>query len=121
MPFRDGALRVVQTFISLLEPKGKKMDVSNKKRFRDEYGEDPNDRPSNLHRPDDYNAVFSGNVDDHFRLGAYDTEGLIDRPSRSLSSTRTVRVDKEVDLILYFCRSVFSEAQHSALLSILLL
>ncbi|XP_072532836.1 U3 small nucleolar RNA-associated protein 25 homolog [Salminus brasiliensis] len=69
VPFRDGALRVVQTFISLLEPKGKKMEVSNKKRFKDEYGEDPDDRPPNLHRPDDYNAVFSGNVDDHFRIG----------------------------------------------------
>ncbi|XP_066535330.1 U3 small nucleolar RNA-associated protein 25 homolog [Hoplias malabaricus] len=69
LPFRDRALRVVQTFISLLEPKEKKMDVSNKKRFKDEYGENPNDRPENLHRPDDYNAVFSGNVDDHFRIG----------------------------------------------------
>ncbi|XP_049337557.1 U3 small nucleolar RNA-associated protein 25 homolog isoform X2 [Astyanax mexicanus] len=69
VPFRDGALRVVQTFISLLEHEGKKMEVSNKKRFKDEYGEDPNDRPTNLHRPDDYNAVFSGNVDDHFRIG----------------------------------------------------
>ncbi|KAL7889197.1 hypothetical protein AOLI_G00014550 [Acnodon oligacanthus] len=69
VPIRDGALRVVQTFISLLEPKGKKMDVSNKKRFKDEFGEDPNAKPTNLHRPDDYNAVFSGNVDDHFRIG----------------------------------------------------
>ncbi|KAL7876851.1 hypothetical protein SRHO_G00034940 [Serrasalmus rhombeus] len=42
VPTRDGALRVVQTFISLLEPRGKKMDVSNKKRFKDEFGEDPN-------------------------------------------------------------------------------
>ncbi|XP_076841849.1 U3 small nucleolar RNA-associated protein 25 homolog isoform X2 [Brachyhypopomus gauderio] len=69
VPFRDGALRVVQTFIALLETEGKKMDVSHKKRFRDEYGEEPTDRPSNLHRPDDYLAVFSGNVDDHFRIG----------------------------------------------------
>uniref|UniRef100_A0A3B4CA64 U3 small nucleolar RNA-associated protein 25 homolog n=1 Tax=Pygocentrus nattereri TaxID=42514 RepID=A0A3B4CA64_PYGNA len=69
VPTRDGALRVVQTFISLLEPRGKKMDVSNKKRFKDEFGEDPNAKPTNLHRPDDYSAVFSGNVDDHFRIG----------------------------------------------------
>ncbi|KAL6488088.1 hypothetical protein MHYP_G00047140 [Metynnis hypsauchen] len=69
VPIRDGALRVVQTFISLLEPKGKKMEVSNKKRFKDEFGEDPNARPPKLHRPDDYNAMFSGNVDDHFRIG----------------------------------------------------
>ncbi|XP_051504471.1 U3 small nucleolar RNA-associated protein 25 homolog [Myxocyprinus asiaticus] len=69
VPFRDGALRVVQTFITLMEPKGKKMDVSNKKRFKEEFGEEPGDMPPNLHRPDDYQAVFSGNVDDHFRIG----------------------------------------------------
>lgn len=69
VPFRDGALQLVQTFIHLLEPKDKKMDVSNKKRFKDEFGEDPEDRPSNLIRPDDYHAIFSGNVDDHFRIG----------------------------------------------------
>ncbi|MCJ8731054.1 hypothetical protein PDJAM_G00191630 [Pangasius djambal] len=69
VPFRDGALRVVQTFISLLESDGKKMDVSNKKRFKDEYGEEPSSRPAGANRPDDYRAVFSGNVDDHFRIG----------------------------------------------------
>lgn len=69
VPFRDGALRVVQTLISLLETKGKKIDVSNKKRFKDEFGEEPGDKPPNLLRPDDYHAIFSGNVDDHFRIG----------------------------------------------------
>uniref|UniRef100_A0A8C2KVL1 U3 small nucleolar RNA-associated protein 25 homolog n=1 Tax=Cyprinus carpio TaxID=7962 RepID=A0A8C2KVL1_CYPCA len=69
VPFRDGVLRVVQTFITLLEPKGKKMDVSNKKRFKEEYGEEPGESPPKLHRPDDYHAIFSGNTDDHFRIG----------------------------------------------------
>ncbi|TKS86288.1 Digestive organ expansion factor [Collichthys lucidus] len=69
VPFRGGALRVVQTLISLLETKGKKMVVSNKKRFKEEFGEDEDDKPSNLQRPDDYTAVFAGNVDDHFRIG----------------------------------------------------
>lgn len=69
MPFRGGALRVVQTFISLLETKGKKMTVSNKKRFKEEFGGDEDDKPPNLQRPDDYHAIFSGNVDDHFRIG----------------------------------------------------
>ncbi|XP_016366406.1 digestive organ expansion factor-like [Sinocyclocheilus rhinocerous] len=69
VPFRDGVLRVVQTFITLLEPKGKIMDVSNKKRFKEEYGEEPGESPPKLHRPDDYHAVFSGNIDDHFRIG----------------------------------------------------
>ncbi|XP_056152047.1 U3 small nucleolar RNA-associated protein 25 homolog [Lampris incognitus] len=69
VPFRDVALRVIQTLIGLLETKGKKMDVSNKKRFKDEYGVETEDKPPNLHRPEDYHAIFSGNVDDHFRIG----------------------------------------------------
>ncbi|XP_070984727.1 U3 small nucleolar RNA-associated protein 25 homolog [Oncorhynchus clarkii lewisi] len=69
VPFRDGALRVVQTLINLLETKGRKMDVSNKKRFKDEFGEEPVNTPPNLFRPDDYTAIFSGNIDDHFRIG----------------------------------------------------
>uniref|UniRef100_A0A3Q3KQ15 U3 small nucleolar RNA-associated protein 25 homolog n=1 Tax=Monopterus albus TaxID=43700 RepID=A0A3Q3KQ15_MONAL len=70
VPFRGGALQVVQTFISLLETKGKKVVVSNKKRFKEEFGEDAVDKPSNLQRPEDYHAIFSGNVDDHFRIVA---------------------------------------------------
>uniref|UniRef100_A0A1A8RNS1 U3 small nucleolar RNA-associated protein 25 homolog n=1 Tax=Nothobranchius rachovii TaxID=451742 RepID=A0A1A8RNS1_9TELE len=69
VPFRGGALQVVHTLISLLETKSKKIVVSNKKKFKEEFGEDPNDKPANLLRPDDYNAIFSGNVDDHFRIG----------------------------------------------------
>ncbi|KAJ0062964.1 hypothetical protein NL108_009559, partial [Boleophthalmus pectinirostris] len=69
VPFRDKALHVVQTLIGLLETKSKKIVVNNKKRFKEEFGEDPEDKPSNLKRPDDYHAVFSGNVDDHFRIG----------------------------------------------------
>ncbi|XP_041107081.1 digestive organ expansion factor isoform X1 [Polyodon spathula] len=69
VPFRDSAMCVVQTLISLLEVGDKKLDVSNKKRFKDEFGSDPENQPANLSRPDDYHAVFSGNVDDHFRIG----------------------------------------------------
>uniref|UniRef100_A0A673BYI0 U3 small nucleolar RNA-associated protein 25 homolog n=1 Tax=Sphaeramia orbicularis TaxID=375764 RepID=A0A673BYI0_9TELE len=69
VPFRGGALRVVQTLISLLETKGKKIVVNNKKRFKEEFGEEEDDKPPNLKRPDDYHSIFSGNVDDHFRIG----------------------------------------------------
>lgn len=71
VPVRGGALRIVQTFISLLETKGKKIVVSNKKRFKEEFGEAPDDKTSNMQRPDDYKAVFSGNVDDYFRIGSH--------------------------------------------------
>lgn len=69
IPFRGGALRVIQTLISLLETKGRKIVVNNKKRFKEEFGEGAEDKPSNLQRPEDYSAIFSGNVDDHFRIG----------------------------------------------------
>lgn len=52
-----------------MESKGKKIVVNNKKRFKEEFGEDVDDKPPNLQRPDDYRAIFSGNVDDHFRIG----------------------------------------------------
>ncbi|XP_077194230.1 U3 small nucleolar RNA-associated protein 25 homolog isoform X2 [Paroedura picta] len=70
VPFRESALRVVQVFISLLESASKKkIDVSNKKRFKGEFGSDPDEKPPNLKRPEDYEAVFAGNIDDHFRIG----------------------------------------------------
>ncbi|XP_067844411.1 U3 small nucleolar RNA-associated protein 25 homolog [Heptranchias perlo] len=68
VPFRESALRVVQTLISLLDVKNK-LEVSNKKRFKDEYGSNPGDKPPNLKRPEDYEAIFAGNIDDHFRIG----------------------------------------------------
>ncbi|KAM9316845.1 U3 small nucleolar RNA-associated protein 25 homolog [Gastrophryne carolinensis] len=69
VPFRESALRVVQILIGLMELPDKKLDVSNKKRFKDEFGSDPSDRPPNLKRPEDYEAIFAGNNDDHFRIG----------------------------------------------------
>ncbi|XP_066467854.1 U3 small nucleolar RNA-associated protein 25 homolog [Tiliqua scincoides] len=70
VPFRESALRVVQLFISLLEAASqKKIDVSNKKRFKGEFGSLPDEKPPNLKRPEDYEAVFAGNIDDHFRIG----------------------------------------------------
>ncbi|XP_051941685.1 U3 small nucleolar RNA-associated protein 25 homolog [Hippocampus zosterae] len=77
VPFRGGVLHIVHTLISLLESKGKKVVVSNKKRFKDEYGQGSDDKPANLRRPDDYHAIFSGNVDDHFRIGVSIIKGNI--------------------------------------------
>ncbi|XP_025902088.1 digestive organ expansion factor homolog [Nothoprocta perdicaria] len=70
VPFRECALRIVHNLISLLEVNSdKKIDVSNKKRFKGEFGSDPEEKPPNLKRPEDYEAVFAGNIDDHFRIG----------------------------------------------------
>ncbi|XP_037341950.2 U3 small nucleolar RNA-associated protein 25 homolog [Pungitius pungitius] len=77
VPFRGGALRVVQNLISLLETKGKKIMVSNKKRFKEEFGEETDVKPHHVQRPDDYEAIFSGNVDDHFKIGISIVKGSI--------------------------------------------
>ncbi|XP_017281595.1 digestive organ expansion factor [Kryptolebias marmoratus] len=77
VPFRGGALQVVHTLISLLESKGKKIVVSNKKKFKEEFGEEADEKPPNLRRPDDYHAIFSGNVDDHFRIGLSIVKGNV--------------------------------------------
>ncbi|KAM4543187.1 U3 small nucleolar RNA-associated protein 25 homolog isoform 2-T2 [Odontesthes bonariensis] len=77
VPFRGVALQVVHALISLLETKGKKIAVSNKKKFKEEFGEEADDKPPNLRRPDDYHAVFSGNVDDHFRIGVSVVKGNV--------------------------------------------
>ncbi|NWR03499.1 DIEXF factor, partial [Paradoxornis webbianus] len=70
VPFRECALRIVHVLISLLEVNDKKkIEVSNKKRFKGEFGSDPEEKPPNLKRPEDYEAVFAGNIDDHFRIG----------------------------------------------------
>ncbi|MEE6474031.1 hypothetical protein FKM82_010256 [Ascaphus truei] len=69
VPFRESALRVVQILIGLMETSNRKLDVSNKKRFKEEFGSEPEDKPPNLKRPEDYEAVFAGNIDDHFRIG----------------------------------------------------
>lgn len=70
VPFRESALRVIHILIALLESASqKKIDVSNKKRFKGEFGSNPEEKPPNLKRPEDYEAIFSGNIDDHFRIG----------------------------------------------------
>ncbi|XP_064621893.1 U3 small nucleolar RNA-associated protein 25 homolog [Lineus longissimus] len=68
VPFRDSALKIVNLFSSLLMKKEEAF-VSNRKRFDDAYGEkDADDRKAGK-KPDDYEAIFTGNIDDHFRIG----------------------------------------------------
>eukprot|EP00105_Crassostrea_gigas_P004746 XP_011418066.1 PREDICTED: digestive organ expansion factor homolog [Crassostrea gigas] len=67
LPFRDSALKVVNIMMQLLMSSDQSI-VSNKKRFQTEYGdEDPPNRGVN--KPEDFEAIFAGNIDDHFRVG----------------------------------------------------
>jgi len=60
--------RIVKNLISLFleEEKG---NVANKKRFLDEYGGSTLFLPKTNPKPDDYNAIFSGNTDDNYKIG----------------------------------------------------
>uniref|UniRef100_UPI00358E8A69 U3 small nucleolar RNA-associated protein 25 homolog isoform X1 n=2 Tax=Myxine glutinosa TaxID=7769 RepID=UPI00358E8A69 len=69
LPTRDAALRCVRIFMDLLRPVGEKFQVGHQQRFLSEYGREPDDIPPNLSRPDDFLFMFSGNTDDHFRVG----------------------------------------------------
>lgn len=58
----------MKTLISILLPE-EKGNVANKKRFNDEYSGSTLFLPKTNPKPDDYNAIFSGNVEDNFKIG----------------------------------------------------
>ncbi|XP_046351320.2 U3 small nucleolar RNA-associated protein 25 homolog isoform X2 [Haliotis rufescens] len=68
LPFRESALRVVNIMSSLLAPAEQVM-VSSKKRFKSEYGAEDEDNYRKGLKPEDFESLFTGNNDDHFRLG----------------------------------------------------
>ncbi|XP_069116871.1 U3 small nucleolar RNA-associated protein 25 homolog [Argopecten irradians] len=69
LPFREAALRVVQMMTSLLMPKDQKHVIGNKKRFNSEYTELDKSIKKPANKPAEYDEIFAGNIDDHFRIG----------------------------------------------------
>ncbi|XP_056021491.1 U3 small nucleolar RNA-associated protein 25 homolog [Ostrea edulis] len=67
LPFRDSALKVVNIMMQLLMSSDQSM-VSNKKRFQTEYSEEDSSERK-VPKPEDFEATFTGNIDDHFRIG----------------------------------------------------
>ncbi|CAG2166410.1 unnamed protein product [Oppiella nova] len=73
VPFRDSVLRIVKILISLMfgdtkDKSDKKANVMNGKRFFEEFS--PEDDEPKLHKkPEDYESMFAGNIDDSFRIG----------------------------------------------------
>ncbi|KAI9563344.1 hypothetical protein GHT06_010805 [Daphnia sinensis] len=70
-PLRNSAVKIVEKLASLLLPA--KGQIINKDRFYKEFGEekDEEDKKENKksYKPEDYEAVFTGNTDDSFRIG----------------------------------------------------
>uniref|UniRef100_A0A0K8SP75 U3 small nucleolar RNA-associated protein 25 homolog n=1 Tax=Lygus hesperus TaxID=30085 RepID=A0A0K8SP75_LYGHE len=67
LPLRDTALRVVKIIINILLGEGG--HVMNKNRFIEEFSGDTIKMPQTNPRPADYQALFSGNTDDNFKIG----------------------------------------------------
>ncbi|EEB09908.1 conserved hypothetical protein [Pediculus humanus corporis] len=68
VPFRNSCLRIVNTMCSILLP-DKKSNIINKKRFYDEFKGSELHMPKKNPKPEDYEQLFKGNIDDNFRIG----------------------------------------------------
>ncbi|CAB0002280.1 unnamed protein product [Nesidiocoris tenuis] len=67
LPLRDAALKVIKIIINILLGEGG--HVMNKNRFVEEFSGDTIRMPEKNPRPPDYQALFSGNTDDNFKIG----------------------------------------------------
>nr|CAD7194998.1 unnamed protein product [Timema douglasi] len=68
VPFKDSALRVVKMIMDILIP-DEKANVMNKNRFLNEFSGSELIMPKKNPKPEDYEATFTGNTDDTFRIG----------------------------------------------------
>ncbi|KAK6181114.1 hypothetical protein SNE40_009044 [Patella caerulea] len=75
VPFRESAYKIVEIFISLMS-RGKKAKMMNRKRFVQEY-HDEDEEDTKKVKPEDFDALFAGNIDDHFRFGVQVCKSVI--------------------------------------------
>lgn len=71
-PFRESALRIVNTLIALLFPSNDTISakqVMHYNRFLEEFGGETLHFPQRNPKPEDYEQTFAGNSDDTFRIG----------------------------------------------------
>jgi U3 small nucleolar RNA-associated protein 25 len=80
VPFRESVRRIIDCFENLLltiddSEKTDHIQMSHRKRFKEEFGGGEIDNSNNdgkfQRTSDEYNEIFTGNIDDHFRLGIY--------------------------------------------------
>ena len=78
VPFRESVRRIINCFENLLlvnddTEETDQIQISHRKRFKEEYGNGELDAPQTdgkfQRTSNEYNEIFTGNVDDHFRLG----------------------------------------------------
>ncbi|CAF0735026.1 unnamed protein product [Didymodactylos carnosus] len=78
VPFRESVRRIVQCFEDILigedDDEKNKIQLTHRKRFKNDYGTGDEQtttrtKPKFQRSSDEYDEIFSGNTDDHFRLG----------------------------------------------------
>ena len=78
VPFRESVRRIIDCFENLLltnvdTEQTDQIQMSDRKRFKEEYGTGEMNTPGNdgkfQRTSNEFNEIFTGNVDDHFRLG----------------------------------------------------
>lgn len=68
VPFKDSAYRIINMMISLLSPK-ENFNVVHKNRFLEEFTGGELTLPKKNPKPEDFEKIFVGNIDDAFRIG----------------------------------------------------
>ena len=68
LPYANAAYTVISTILSLL-PAASTQTVVNRKRFLHEFAPDPDVASPDASRPADYRALFTGQLNDAFRIG----------------------------------------------------
>ncbi|KAL8115299.1 protein NUCLEOLAR FACTOR 1 isoform X1 [Apium graveolens] len=116
LPLASIAFRVVKRLIQLT-PSKHKVNVENNDRFSDEYGtatdeidETENSKSQKSSKPSDFQALFSGNNNDHFMLGIkftrrsmklyndfYSSDMIVASPLGLVTKIGEAEIDKEKD------------------------
>lgn len=68
VPFKDSAFKIINMIISLLSPK-ENFNVVHKNRFLEEFTGGELTLPKKNPKPEDFEKIFVGNIDDAFRIG----------------------------------------------------
>jgi U3 small nucleolar RNA-associated protein 25 len=69
VPFRHSCLKVVEMLISIFIGEEKGGSVINKLRFMEDFGSAETRMPKKNPKPEDYEQIFTGNIDDTFKIG----------------------------------------------------
>lgn len=110
LPMRNMAYRLVNRLLALAQKETRTDSVQGKSRFLEDFGPEEGAGPSKAvleaqrGRPLEHTALFTGNSDDHFRLGIKLTRSHCTSAPPLLNST--LRVVCRLALLAFLCNSL---------------